>query len=190
MARRACVTANAKQLGELKELARSERRDEADRARAMLLSLEGLDQRGDRRRVRGDGGFGAALAGLVRERGRGGLAGGGRARTLRRARALRAVDRRLDPVGTGGEPSELDDPALAGRDRASGRPADFAIPAEHPAQGKRGLRWRRPRHSLTGRQDAEAVERVGLRLKLRRAQAEAGDIVLLFADESEALTHP
>lgn len=29
-----------------------------------------------------------------------------------------------------------------------------------------------------------------MRLKLRKAQAEAGDIVLLFADESEALTHP
>jgi transposase len=29
-----------------------------------------------------------------------------------------------------------------------------------------------------------------LRLKVRKAQAEAGDIVLLFADESEALTHP
>jgi transposase len=29
-----------------------------------------------------------------------------------------------------------------------------------------------------------------LRLQLRRAQAEAGDIVLLYADESEALTHP
>lgn len=27
-------------------------------------------------------------------------------------------------------------------------------------------------------------------MKLRKAQAEAGDIVLLFADESEALTHP
>jgi hypothetical protein len=27
-------------------------------------------------------------------------------------------------------------------------------------------------------------------MKLFRAQAEAGDIVLLFADESEALTHP
>lgn len=34
------------------------------------------------------------------------------------------------------------------------------------------------------------MERVGLRLKLRRAQAEAGDIVLLYGDESEALTHP
>jgi transposase len=29
-----------------------------------------------------------------------------------------------------------------------------------------------------------------VRLKLRKAQAEAGDIVLLFSDESEALTHP
>ena len=31
---------------------------------------------------------------------------------------------------------------------------------------------------------------MGLRLQLRKAQAEAGDIVLLFGDESEALTHP
>ena len=31
---------------------------------------------------------------------------------------------------------------------------------------------------------------MGLRLQLRRAQAEAGDIALLFGDESEALTHP
>lgn len=30
----------------------------------------------------------------------------------------------------------------------------------------------------------------GLRLRLLRQQAEAGDIVLLFGDESEALTHP
>ncbi len=41
MARRSCVRASAEQLAELKELARSERRDEADRARALLLSLEG-----------------------------------------------------------------------------------------------------------------------------------------------------
>jgi hypothetical protein len=34
------------------------------------------------------------------------------------------------------------------------------------------------------------VDRSGLRLKLFKAQAEAGDIALLFADESEALTHP
>ena len=34
------------------------------------------------------------------------------------------------------------------------------------------------------------MDRVGLRLRLRRQQAKAGDIVLLYADESEALTHP
>jgi transposase len=34
------------------------------------------------------------------------------------------------------------------------------------------------------------VKRVGLRLQLRKQQAEAGDIVLLYGDESEALTHP
>ena len=34
------------------------------------------------------------------------------------------------------------------------------------------------------------MERSGLRLRLMKQQAGAGDIVLLFADESEALTHP
>jgi hypothetical protein len=34
------------------------------------------------------------------------------------------------------------------------------------------------------------VDRAGLRRKLLEAQAEAGDIVPLFGDESEALTHP
>src|SRR6202042_118367 len=33
-------------------------------------------------------------------------------------------------------------------------------------------------------------EQVGLRLQLRKQQAEAGDILLLYGDESEALTHP
>ena len=34
------------------------------------------------------------------------------------------------------------------------------------------------------------MDRVGLRRRLLKAQAEAADIVLLFGDESEALTHP
>ncbi len=34
------------------------------------------------------------------------------------------------------------------------------------------------------------MDRAGLRRKLLKAQAEAGDIVLLFGDESDALTHP
>ena len=40
---------------------------------------------------------------------------------------------------------------------------------------------------MKGRQDCDAVDRVGLRLALRKAQVEAGNIALLFADESEAL---
>jgi hypothetical protein len=55
---------------------------------------------------------------------------------------------------------------------------------------KKRFRWRRPRHTLKGRQRESEVERVGLRLQLRKQQAEAGDIVLLYGDESEALTHP
>ena len=43
---------------------------------------------------------------------------------------------------------------------------------------------------MKGRQIAKEVNRGGLRLKLRKAQAEADDIALLFADDSEALTHP
>jgi transposase len=39
-------------------------------------------------------------------------------------------------------------------------------------------------------QIASEVDRIGLRLQLRKRQAEAGDIVLLYGDESEALTHP
>jgi transposase len=41
MARRPRVTASVEQIAELRELARSTRRDEADRARAVLLSFEG-----------------------------------------------------------------------------------------------------------------------------------------------------
>ena len=43
---------------------------------------------------------------------------------------------------------------------------------------------------MKGRQTEGEVERVGLRLQLLKQQAEAGDIVLLYGDESEALTHP
>jgi transposase len=66
---------------------------------------------------------------------------------------------------------------------------DLAGPPERgPAKG--GYRWRRPRHTLEGRQDADAVDRAGLRLRLLKQQAAAGDIHLLFGDEAEALTHP
>ena len=45
---------------------------------------------------------------------------------------------------------------------------------------KKKFRWRRPRHTLKGRQTESDMERVGLRLQLRKQQAEAGDIVLLL----------
>ena len=61
-------------------------------------------------------------------------------------------------------------------------------PERGPAKG--GYRWRRPRHTLKGRQDADAVDYAGLRLRLLKQQAAAGDIHLLFGDEAEALTHP
>jgi transposase len=50
--------------------------------------------------------------------------------------------------------------------------------------------YRQPRHTLKGRQVASEVDQIGLRLQLREQQAAAGDIVLLYGDESEALTHP
>ena len=55
---------------------------------------------------------------------------------------------------------------------------------------RKKFRYRRPRHTLKGRQVASEVDRIGLRLQLREQQAAAGDIVLPYGDESEALTHP
>jgi hypothetical protein len=82
------------------------------------------------------------------------------------------------------------DPGPArGRGRGAHRRDDLRRSPERGA-AKGGYRWRRPRHTLKGRQDARAVDYAGLRLRLLRRQAQAGDIHLLFGDESEALTHP
>lgn len=122
---------------------------------------------------------------------------GGRGRRAAVATAYRAARqpgrggfglRQGDP-GRGGADG-LDLAAAQGRDPASVRRRHLTLAAEHPATPKRGFAWRRPRHTLAGRQDPEAVARAGLRLNLLRQQARAGDIRLLFADQSEALTHP
>ena len=84
--------------------------------------------------------------------------------------------------------AELDAATVAGRDRGANGPADLPVAAQRGDAQKGGFRWRRPRHTLKGRQDAIAVDRSGLHLL--KQQARAGDIVLLFQDESEALTHP
>ncbi len=93
-------------------------------------------------------------------------------------------------VGAGGVgAAELDAAAPGRRDREANRRAHLEIAAQRGAE-KGGFAWRRPRHTLKSRQDSDAVDRSGLRLRLLKQQAQAGDITLLFGDESEALTHP
>lgn len=101
-----------------------------------------------------------------------------------------AIGRHGGVVGRGLGSAELDVAAAAGRDRGTNRAADLEIASQRGDAQKGGFRWRRPRHTLKRRQDALAIDRSGLRLRLLEQQAQAGDIVLLFADESEALTHP
>ena len=111
-----------------------------------------------------------------------------RAATSDEVKDLRREAQASPPCGrTCGRPAQLDDSPPSRRDRsARGR-------AHQPFELSKALRKKvplgRPRHTLKGRQTESEVERVGLRLQLRRQQAEAGDIVLLYGDESEALTH-
>src|SRR3954463_12822126 len=207
MERQGGLAADEAGRAELERLGRAAARREADRARAVLWSLEGETsptiaarlgvraEQGRRWRAafrRGGGGGarsrprpgrpppqrrggGAALApaaGSHAPQARGGARGGGGAAEGRR-----------------GRPARLDPGPARGRGRGAHRRDDLAGPPERgPAKG--GYRWRRPRHTLKGRQDADAVDRAGLRLRLLKQQAAAGDIHLLFGDEAEALTHP
>src|SRR5829696_6583930 len=190
MAGKSPVVADEDQRHALAGLARSRDRGDADRARAILLTLSGWTSsetamafgvREDTVRLWRSafmrGGVQALRTrvppGPGADQGRTG-AGGGRG----------------GPGGAGGGPAELDAAAPGRRDRAAGGPAHLALAALGRAAAKGAFRWRRPRHTLKGRQDLDAVDRAGLRRKLLKAQAEAGDIVLLFGDESEALTHP
>lgn len=150
----------------------------------------GLDPRGaDRRGVLRGPGQRAALAvdfwpqggrGAARPQGAGSHGGQSAGGLVGHRRGLGARSR-----GS----AELDLATSARRDRAAHRRALLEIAAQRGPE-KRGFAWRRPRHTLKGRQDADAVDRSGLRLCLFKQQAEAGDITLLFSDESEALTHP
>lgn len=92
-------------------------------------------------------------------------------------------------VGAGGRSAKLDPAAIASRTGGAQQALDLPSTAQQGAE-RRGFRWRRPRHYLHGRQGAQAVNRSGLRLRVLRQQAAAGDIVLLFGGESGALTHP
>ena len=54
----------------------------------------------------------------------------------------------------------------------------------------KGFAFRRPRHTLKGRQDTAAVAASRERLADLKTRAAVGAIDLVFLDESEALTHP
>jgi hypothetical protein len=75
------------------------------------------------------------------------------------------------------------------RDSPAWRASDLAALALAPTASKEFV-FRRPRHTLKGRQDATAVAASRQRLADLKIQAAAGTIDLVFLDESEALTHP
>ena len=83
----------------------------------------------------------------------------------------------------------MDAAAPVRRDCPARRAGDLAAVALAPIAPK-GFAFRRPRHTLKGRQDAAAVAASRERLAALKTQAAAGAIDLLFLDESEALTHP
>src|SRR3954447_2252844 len=207
MGRRCVLTAGKAERAELERLSRSAVRGEADRARAVLRSLAGetsaaiaarLGVRAEQvRRWRAAVRSGGVAA--LRSRPRPGRTPRKRAAALAVAREVLdgpAADRpvwtlaRVAGRGGGrGGAAGLDVGPARGRGRGAHRRDGLAGSPERGA-AKGGYRWRRPRHSLKGRQDADAVERAGLRLRLLKQQAAAGDIHLLFGDEAEALTHP
>lgn len=191
MAGRSGLRATGEQRAALVEMATGRDRAEADRARAILLTLDGW------------------TSPRIAE------AFGVRDDTVRLWR-LDFAPVKAEAALREGEPLLLAPVAdrtnwtLARFAPRSGSAKASRCPARNCQRccGKGGHRFRRPRHTPEGRQDAEAVERAGPQLQLRKAQpsaghppelrsegtlsssARAGDIALLFADESEALTHP
>src|SRR3954447_6610237 len=83
----------------------------------------------------------------------------------------------------------MDAGAAVCRDCPARRAGDLAAVALAPIAPK-GFAWRRPRHTLKGRQDAAAVEASRQHLADLKTQAAIGAIDLVFLDESEALMHP
>src|SRR3954469_23273905 len=149
----------------------------------------GAARRGDRRGSRGAHQYGAQLAGLLRAWRGGGAAAAPEARTAGQDRAACRSDRGGDPGRRYAPRRRLDAGAPMCRDCPARRADDLAKMALAPIAPK-GFAWRRPRHTLKGRQDAAAVETSRKRLADLKTQAAAGAIDLVFLNESEALTHP
>src|SRR3954447_24319617 len=154
---------------------------------------ERTTRRGDCRRPGRACQHGAQLAGLLCAWRGGGATTAQGARTAVHDRAACRGDRGLDPerrYAPRRRPGRwLDAGAPVRRDRPAWRAGDLGAQALAPTAPK-GVAFRRPRHTLQGRQDAAAVAASRERLAALKTQAAAGAIDLLFLDESEALTHP
>src|SRR3954471_17480648 len=155
--------------------------DPADAGRA--------EGRGDRRSSRSACQHGAQLAGLLRAWRGGRAAAAPEAGTAGQDRAACRGDRGGDPERRYAPRWRLDAAAFVRRDRAARRAGDLAAVAVAPIAPK-GFAFRRPRHTLKGRQDATAVAANRERLADLKTQAAAGAIDLVFLDESETHTHP
>src|SRR5215203_3841448 len=180
------LTADAAEQAVLRDLSKSEHRGEADRARAILLTLEGR-RAGEIAAV-----LGVHVSTVRNWRGyfaQGGAAAAPEARTAGQDRAACRGDRGGDPDRRCAPRWRLDAAASVRRDCPARRAGDLVAVAGAPTAPK-GFAWRRPRHTLKGRQDAAAVAASRQRLADLKTQAAAGAIDLVFLDESEALTHP
>src|SRR5829696_3746641 len=183
---RSKLTADAAEQTALRALSKSEQRGEADRARAILLTLEGR-RAGEIAAV-----LGVHVSTVRNWRGyfaQGGAAAAPEARTAGQDRAACRGDRGGDPDRRCAPRWRVDAAAPVRRNCPARRAGDLAAVAGAPTAAK-GFAWRRPRHTLKGRQDAAAVEASRQHLADLKTQARAGAIDLVFLDESEALTHP
>src|SRR3954452_13057544 len=187
MAGKSKLTADAAEQAALRALSKSEQRsgpgagDPADAG--------GAEGRGDRRDPWGAHQHGAELAGLLYAWRRGGAAAAPEAGTAGQDRAACRGGCRGDPGRRYAPRWRLDAGAPVCRDRPARWAGDLAAVALAPIAPK-GFAWRRPRHTLKGRQDAAAVAASRERLADLKTRAAAGAIDLVFLDESEALTHP
>jgi transposase len=180
------LTADAAEQAALRALSKSEQRGEADRARAILLTLEG------RKAEEIAAVLGVHISTVRNWRGyfaHGGAAAAPEARTAGQDRAACRGDCRGDPERRHAPRRRLDAGAAVRRDCPARRAGDLAAVALAPIAPK-GFVFRRPRHTLKGRQDAAAVAASRRRLADLKTRAAAGAIDLVFLDESEALTHP
>src|SRR3954470_19229528 len=158
-------------------------------AGAGSADVGGAARRGDRHSSGGTHQYRAQLAGLRRAWRGGGAAAAPEAGTAGQDRAACRGDCRGDAERRHAPRWRVDAGAPVRPDCPAWRAGDLAALAVAPTAPK-GFAWRRPRHTLKGRQDAAALEASPRHLSDLKTQAAAQAIDLVFLDESEALTHP